>query len=173
MRVPGFIVRPLARFIRRRYVDRLIPSQTIHENGPKSPVLIQRYNILTLPFISIRAHEIVRSDNIRDLHDHPWWNATLVLEGGYYEVTRHDPTEDGGYIIGDMRRLHEGDFYLRPAEARHRIVLDGQPVHRGSVGMIDIVDYVDVPCLTLFIHGPVTRLWGYWSPEGQFRPYGR
>lgn len=33
-----------------------------------------------------RVHRIMRSDLARALHDHPWHNASLLLQGGYWEV---------------------------------------------------------------------------------------
>lgn len=33
-----------------------------------------------------RVHKVMRSDHDRALHDHPWHNASIVLEGGYWEV---------------------------------------------------------------------------------------
>jgi hypothetical protein len=41
--------------------------------------------------VAVRAHTTKRSDRDRHLHDHPSWNASAVLEGGYWEV--HEPTE--------------------------------------------------------------------------------
>ncbi len=39
-----------------------------------------------LPFAS-RIHHILRSDLDRHLHDHPWPYLTVILKGGYWEVT--------------------------------------------------------------------------------------
>lgn len=33
-----------------------------------------------------RVHKVLRSDEDRALHDHPWQNASIVLDGGYWEV---------------------------------------------------------------------------------------
>jgi hypothetical protein len=38
-----------------------------------------------LPF-NLMIHKICLSDP-DDLHDHPWWYATLILKGGYWEIT--------------------------------------------------------------------------------------
>lgn len=37
-----------------------------------------------------RVHKVMRSDHDRALHDHPWHNASIVLEGGYWEVVPGD-----------------------------------------------------------------------------------
>ena len=34
---------------------------------------------------SIRIHRILRADNERHQHDHPWHARTIILEGGYVE----------------------------------------------------------------------------------------
>lgn len=41
---------------------------------------------LWLPFgISLKIHEIVRTDDDRCEHDHPWWFIRFILWGGYTE----------------------------------------------------------------------------------------
>jgi hypothetical protein len=38
--------------------------------------------------IVARAHTILRSDQDRHLHDHPAWSISIVLAGGYWEITQ-------------------------------------------------------------------------------------
>ncbi len=39
-----------------------------------------------LPFgLSLKVHKIVRADNDRCEHDHPWWFIRVILHGGYQE----------------------------------------------------------------------------------------
>jgi hypothetical protein len=51
------------------------------------------------PLGGVKLHHILRSDDDRDLHDHPWSFLSIVLKGGYWE---HTPTDcpsrplDGG-----------------------------------------------------------------------------
>src|SRR5258708_5774005 len=41
---------------------------------------------LWLPFgLSLKLHKIVRPDNDRCEHDHPWWFVRIILHGGYVE----------------------------------------------------------------------------------------
>jgi len=41
---------------------------------------------LWLPFgLSLKVHKIVRSDNDRCEHNHPWWFIRIILYGGYAE----------------------------------------------------------------------------------------
>lgn len=44
---------------------------------------------LWLPFgLSMKIHKIVRPDNDRCEHDHPWWFIRFILHGGYKEVIK-------------------------------------------------------------------------------------
>lgn len=44
---------------------------------------------LWLPFgLSLKIHRIVRADNDRCEHDHPWWFIRLILYGGYEEKVK-------------------------------------------------------------------------------------
>lgn len=90
------------------------------------------------PFCSVYLHEILRSDDDRALHDHPWENTSIVLAGGYIEHTL-----DGGF----ERRA--GDVVNRSAETLHRLVVpDGGRA------------------VTLFMTGPRVREWGFACPQG-------
>lgn len=47
---------------------------------------------LWLPFgLSLKIHKIVRADNDRCEHDHPWWFVRVILYGGYKEIIRGKP----------------------------------------------------------------------------------
>lgn len=87
---------------------------------------------------NVYLHEILHSDDDRALHDHPWPNTSVVLEGSYEE---HTP--DGVFL------REVGDIITRLATARHRLVIpDGGRA------------------LTLFFTGPVERVWGFHCPKG-------
>lgn len=58
---------------------------------------------------SVHIHRILRRDNDRALHDHPWNARTFILHGWYQEVR-----EDGAVIrrtAGDTARLNFGEFH--------------------------------------------------------------
>lgn len=89
-------------------------------------------------FFNIYLHEINKSDDDRALHDHPWWNLSIVLKGGYHEVTPKG-----------MFERKAGQFILRTGKSLHRLVIrDGKPA------------------VTLFITGPRYRQWGFACPKG-------
>ena len=87
---------------------------------------------------NVYLHEIVRSDDDRALHDHPWANSSFILFGGYIEHTPKGP-----FI------RQPGDFVERPADALHRL-----EVTPGT------------SCVSLFVTGPKVREWGFQCPQG-------
>jgi hypothetical protein len=88
---------------------------------------------LVLGAFSIRVHHFYRSDDARYHHDHPWWFITLVLKGGYTDVS--DEGED---------HLGPGSVRYRPAKHSHTVLTDG-----GGVW-------------TLVVTGPNVHRWGFW-----------
>lgn len=85
-----------------------------------------------LPF-NLMIHKICLSDP-DDLHDHPWWYATLILKGGYWEIT-----PEGKYWRG------AGHFRMRPPHSLHRL-----EVPENSQGS-----------WSLFLRGPKLKNWGF------------
>lgn len=98
-------------------------------------------------WLNLYLHRFWRSDDDRALHDHPWWNCSLLLAGSYVE---HMIAAGG---IHRRERLTAGALRLRPAKAAHRIELE--PSEAGPQ-----------PCLTLFATGPRIRDWGFHCPRG-------
>lgn len=106
---------------------------------------------------NIYLHNMLRDDDDRALHDHPWWNISIVLHGGYWEIM---PEVDAGRGMASWayqfhRRVWRGVGYvvLRRAEAAHRLALQDKK-----------------PSWSLFITGPNIRTWGFWCPKG-WRPW--
>lgn len=109
--------------------------------GHDNPYLLRWYVVPRNPLFNIYLHQFLRSDDDRALHDHPWINASLLLDGSYTEHT----IAAGGVHHQTVRKA--GDVVLRGPKAAHRIEL-----HAG-------------PCTTLFITGPRLRHWGFHCPE--------
>lgn len=82
---------------------------------------------------NIYLHEILRDDQDRDLHNHPWDSVSMILQGGYKEIT-----PEGEFI----RRA--GDVVHRKASDFHRLEMIGGK-----------------PCITLFHTGPAINDWGF------------
>ena len=62
---------------------------------------------------SFRIHHIMRPDEDRDLHDHPWNARTIILRGFYKEQRRHSEHGDIDYWRepGDTARLMHGEYH--------------------------------------------------------------
>ena len=101
---------------------------------------------------NIYLHHFLRSDDDRALHDHPYWNVSLLLSGAYLEHT----IAAGG--VHRRAMFYQGDFKFRTAKMAHRIEL------------FEIDDPVTgkelVPCWSLFITGPRVRDWFFHCPNG-------
>ncbi len=100
---------------------------------------------------SIRVHHIMRPDQDRDLHDHPWNARTVILRGWYVEERRHFWTV-GGHTDVEWRR-----------DAGQTVTLDHGEYHR-----IDQVPPGGV--WTLFITGSYKGSWGF-MVDGVKVPY--
>jgi hypothetical protein len=99
-------------------------------------------------WLNLYLHHFWRSDDDRALHDHPWWNVSLLLQGSYVEHT----IAAGG--INRRERLTAGALRGRRAEAAHRIELEQDEQGR------------PISCITLFATGPRLRDWGFHCPKG-------
>jgi hypothetical protein len=108
---------------------------------------------------NIYLHNIRRDDDDRALHDHPWWNVSVVLGGGYWEIRPvyqpvNAPTDSLGLQMFQPPHLTRtwrgwGSIVVRKATAAHRLVLDDSR-----------------PSWSLFLTGRTVRSWGFWCPNG-------
>lgn len=114
--------------------------------GHEDPYMRRWWVIPRNRVFNVYLHHFLRSDDDRALHDHPWWNLSILLAGRYVEHT----ISAGG--INRRTERQAGQMKLRGAKAAHRIEL------------------VDGPCWTLFITGPTLRSWGFHCPAG-WRPW--
>lgn len=109
---------------------------------PDAPYLRRWWVIPRNRFFNIYLHQILKSDDDRALHDHPWVNVSILLSGSYVEVT-----PAGSYL------RKAGSWVFRRATAAHRLVVEA-----------------DRPVWSLFLTGPVIRTWGFHCPKG-WRPW--
>ena len=107
--------------------------------GPRDNPYLRRWWIIPRnEGCNVYLHEILRSDDDRALHDHPWANTSMLLAGRYVEH------------IGVGSTLREaGSIVSRLASDSHRLeILPGERA------------------VSLFMTGPKTREWGFWCPNG-------
>lgn len=98
-----------------------------------------------LPFgWSIKIHKIVRADDDRCQHDHPWIFIRVVLKGGYVEHRG-----DKAVTLKPWRPWAPLRIYPAMGSFKHRIayLLDG-------------------PSWTLILCGRKTKEWGFFTKEG-------
>lgn len=117
-------------------------SPDVEIGGHENPYLRRWWLIPRNRWLNVYLHEFCRSDDDRALHDHPWWNLSILLRGQYIEHT----IADGGINVRTERQA--GDVKFRSADAAHRIELS------------------DGHCWTLFLTGPRLREWGFHCPRG-------
>jgi hypothetical protein len=91
---------------------------------------------------SVRIHHIVRPDQDRHLHDHPWNARTIILRGWYLEEV---PTrrESVPWAANDMRTLQAGS------------------TNRLLFGQYHRIAYVSHDTWTLFITWRYQGTWGF------------
>jgi len=103
------------------------------------PAYLKRWWIVPRnEFQNVYLHHILRDDDDRALHDHPWDNVSLLLAGRYREITP------------------EGAFVREPGSVVPRKATDS---HR-----LELID--DKPVISLFFTGPKVREWGFHCPKG-------
>ncbi len=101
--------------------------------------------------IAIRIHEIKRSDDARSFHDHPWPYLTVILKGGYFEIT---PLYDrSGLYLGEKSvYFGPGSILFRRAKTQHRLEIHDPDLH--SIHEIQATT-------TLFITFKKSQSWGF------------
>lgn len=111
-----------------------------------------RYRLFRCPWFGIFLHRILREDNDRDLHDHPWPFISIVLWGGYVEERPGSflKFSHSGHPIHQPVPVKRGLFStaFRRATDQHRITV------------------VKPQTWTLFIPFGRKREWGFQTPGG-------
>lgn len=114
----------------RAFVKKQIINAADDAGRDTGPYLI-RWAINT-PLFGIKLHHILRSDEDRDLHDHPWSFLSMILWGGYWEHQaefvfgnpRFDYRDSVSGRPSTVRRWHgPGSILWRPAPSPHRLEL--------------------------------------------------
>lgn len=134
-------------------VDRLI------ESAKKRPFThldgyMERYWLVPpskwLPF-DIRIHKILRSDNDRHMHDHPWASLSWILRGKYHEEMPLDQKQNPALDLTRqrVRPMSEGCIAWRKATDRHMLKLYDGPVY------------------SMFFMWTYQQKWGFYTPKGK------
>ncbi len=139
--------------------QRRIVKPNVVLRNPDGKVYLRRWWLLPpsakLGF-NVYLHNFMNSDEDRALHDHPWWNLSILLWGSYLEHIPKDHkkwTKDADRNETIKTRYPLIPIYREP-EAIHRVELFKNP------------DGTERSVWTLFITGPKVREWGFWCPFG-------
>ena len=110
---------------------------------PARPYMLRWWLVPRNDVFNIYYHRILRDDDDRALHDHPWPSFSIMVSGRMTEVTPEGE-----------RLLRAGDCVYRGADFAHRLQLAAEPLQPAG------------PVETLFITGPKVRDWGFRCPGG-------
>ena len=106
--------------------------------GRDNPYMLRWWLIPRNEVFNLYYHRILRDDDDRALHDHPWPGFSIMMQGALREITPEGP-----------RIIRQGECVYRGPEFAHRLeLIDGAPAE------------------TLFITGPKVRSWGFHCPQG-------
>ena len=133
--ISRFIARSAASLTKRRAPDFVIGL-------PDDPYMLRWFWIPRNRFFNVYVHRVLRDDDDRALHDHPWASLSLMVEAGLLEE----------YQAGS------GERHLRAIEPMQWVYRDARFAHRLMVR--------DAPALTVFMTGPCFRQWGFLCPQG-------
>lgn len=146
------LLRAFDKFVTHNNMDFRIPPD------PKTAAYMYRWWRLPRNWATnLYYHIVLRSDDDRANHDHPWFSFSIVLEGGYWEHT----ILAGGvhkrewFGPGRMKFRRSGKF-------AHRLVLATFVLDLTQEGEV----LQEIPAKTMFLTGPVLRRWGFHHPTG-------
>ena len=106
-------------------------------------VYMRRWGIELFGY-KIKIHQILRPDDDRCEHDHPYWMFRIILWGGYSEEVGCDG------FCHKIKVCRPGHISFCPATYRHRI----SKLHNGHSSW------------SFVIAGPETREWGFFTKSG-------
>jgi hypothetical protein len=114
-------------------------------------VHFRRYRLISTRWFSLYIHQILKSDEDKHFHDHPWSFKSLLLKGSYEEWFRCPPKFDATFY----RRYKTGEVVKHPAEDAHSLTL------------------VTPEVWTLVLTTGHDRVWGYQTEKGwiDFKTY--
>lgn len=134
----------------RRLLERLPHDEISSLEDPHRMPYMRRYYILRSRWLNVRVHEILRDDEGRALHNHPWDFLSVGLVGSYLEErpTREWLNFPVGLPKTKPRVKVAPWFIVRPASTLHRL------------------DLLSPVVWTLVVTGPKRREWGFQTESG-------
>lgn len=165
--LPGYMIRAWLLGYRSPERNTENPDWKTSKFRPKDGNWLYRF---VCRHIAIRAHTILRSDQDRHLHDHPAWNLSIVLEGGYWEVCESTETANWfpdlyAHLLDSCSKGSEevkvcaefgihwrgpGAVVFRRAETWHRLILPPNTVAK-----------------SIWAAGKKSNSWGFLTENGK------
>lgn len=125
------------KFIRKFFLVKEIVSRF-------GQVHFRRYRLIQTPWFAVYVHQILRSDEDLDPHDHPWNFTSVMLSGAYHEDSWYPPLFDKM----QSNDYYAGDVIEHKAEDAHKLRLISKDVWT-----------------LVFVSGR-SRYWGYQTKAG-------
>lgn len=130
--------------------------------APECPLLYRR-TILSTPWLKILWHRFVASASDHDPHDHPRAFVTVVLRGGYDDVTLCPCGGPGATIYTDGEGLERVRLCQPRCNAAGEVVetLRAPTIRYRPAAHAHITRVHDTGATTLVVMGPLVRAWGF------------
>lgn len=171
----------------KREPDYTVPHVT---DDPSAGPAIRRWHLIPRNrLFNVYLHHTVQDNDPIGVHDHPYWNLSIVLKGGYWEYMPVNPLSH--WEVGQWAHVASRNYspYLRKIKAQAYqelykvwrkpgafILRRPTDAHRLSLPNVPYRDMVENKrdtykrsAWSLFITGPRVREWGIWMPDGWVR----
>lgn len=122
------------------------------------PYMLRWWLVPRNPWLNVYLHKFVNDDE-PTLHDHPWHSVSILLRGRLREVT---PSTWCRWMRAQRTQWNwYGSRWFSSEEHRRGAVVYRRHEHLHRLELID-----RRPAWTLFITGPMQRVWGFDCPGG-------
>jgi hypothetical protein len=179
MRVPRFVLHVLRSQLSKlaatepdEIIGPGIRSRKTKGHVPVPKAFLRRWFVIPKnKYFNIYLHQFLRDDEDRALHDHPWFNLSILLAGQYIEHT----IAAGGV---HKRMIYQaGDLKFRAPWSAHRVELIKSTIGHHLTGVTMSFMPTKQPSWSLFITGPKQHGWGFhcpgeWTPQEMFAEQG-
>lgn len=125
---------------------------------------------------TIYLHHFMRSDEDKELHNHPFAGTAFILAGGYSEERRF-LRSDTAEANAKEGRVFDTLEALRHVQGESRYSVMRRTYRPGSINRIapdtfHRVDLLEEDAWTIFTIGPKVQGWGFWDRfTGEFTPW--
>jgi hypothetical protein len=122
-----------------------------------------RWALFETRWLSCRLHHLASCDHDRDMHDHPWVFASILLCGSYVE---HRPAQINPHFeaVRRPRGLVWEDEQVEVSARTVRVATSialRRPTDRHRISAVQPDTW------SLFIYGPLRQWWGFYTSAGK------